>query len=288
MALQASGAISFSEIQTEFSGSNPISLSSFYRGGNVTNNNTNVPTSGAISFSNFYSALVNTITYVGGVTKASGGGGGSQTITIAGALTGGVAVSPSVGDLVILAYCVCGGNIIGGVSAGWTLYYDAYNASPTGRTQDTNLVIAYKFWAAGDSAVTYTVSTSGNNASASVVHVYRDVRFASAGIPFIFAQNLQTNNASTYINPSQITTTSKNFIACVIAAFGHNDSSTLTPPGNLSNVISANGNDYRDARISMGTSAIISNAGVYNPSVWTMATATDRAPISVTLGLRPS
>ena len=55
MALQSSGAISLSNIQTEFGGSNPISMSEYYRGGSfTTNNNTNVPTSGSISFSNFY------------------------------------------------------------------------------------------------------------------------------------------------------------------------------------------------------------------------------------------
>lgn len=56
MALQASGAISLSQIQTEFGGSNPVSLSEYYRGGIYTSyNNSGVPTTGAISLSNFYS-----------------------------------------------------------------------------------------------------------------------------------------------------------------------------------------------------------------------------------------
>ena len=57
MALQASGAISLSDIQTELGGANPISLSEYYRGGAYTGgSNTSVPTSGAISASNFYGA----------------------------------------------------------------------------------------------------------------------------------------------------------------------------------------------------------------------------------------
>jgi hypothetical protein len=57
MAIQSSGAISLSDIQTEFGGSNPISISEYYRGGTyVTPNNTSVPTSGTISLSNFYGA----------------------------------------------------------------------------------------------------------------------------------------------------------------------------------------------------------------------------------------
>lgn len=57
MALPSSGQLTMSQIQTEFGGSNPINLNEYYRGGSyVTDNNTNVPTSGAISLNNFYGA----------------------------------------------------------------------------------------------------------------------------------------------------------------------------------------------------------------------------------------
>ena len=50
--------ISLVQIQSEFGGSNPIALAAeYYRGaGYTTENNTNVPTSGTIALSNFYSA----------------------------------------------------------------------------------------------------------------------------------------------------------------------------------------------------------------------------------------
>lgn len=55
MAIQGSGTIKLSEIQTEFGGNNPISMSEYYRNGAyVTSNNTGVPTSGVISLSQFY------------------------------------------------------------------------------------------------------------------------------------------------------------------------------------------------------------------------------------------
>ena len=63
MTLQASGAITLTNIQTEFGGSNPISLSEYYAGGaNVPSGtigypsgvSTAIPTSGTISFANFY------------------------------------------------------------------------------------------------------------------------------------------------------------------------------------------------------------------------------------------
>ena len=58
MAIQGSGAISMTDIVDEFGGSVPHSLSEYYRnGGAVPGNNTNVPTSGTISLSNFYNAV---------------------------------------------------------------------------------------------------------------------------------------------------------------------------------------------------------------------------------------
>jgi hypothetical protein len=59
MTLQSSGAISLSNIASEMGGSTPHSLSEYYKGGGLVgnhSNNPNVPTSGTISFSNFYGA----------------------------------------------------------------------------------------------------------------------------------------------------------------------------------------------------------------------------------------
>jgi hypothetical protein len=54
MAIPPSGTISIQQLQTEFGGTNPISLSEYYRNGAyVTANNTGVPTSGASRLSAF-------------------------------------------------------------------------------------------------------------------------------------------------------------------------------------------------------------------------------------------
>jgi len=69
MALPASGPISLSMIQAEFGGANPISLSEYYKNGTyvtATDYAPNVPTSGTISLSNFYSSRklsLTTLTY---------------------------------------------------------------------------------------------------------------------------------------------------------------------------------------------------------------------------------
>lgn len=59
MALPSSGSLSMSQIQGEFGGSNPISLSEYYAGGAYVPAGTSgtygaVPSSGAISIRNFY------------------------------------------------------------------------------------------------------------------------------------------------------------------------------------------------------------------------------------------
>lgn len=58
MAIKGSGALSMSEIATEFGGSAPHSLSEYYRGGGLVPNgpaaNNNIAVSGAISMSGFY------------------------------------------------------------------------------------------------------------------------------------------------------------------------------------------------------------------------------------------
>lgn len=59
MALQTSGAISILNLVSEFGGTAPHSLSEYYRGGSLvpdTPTNSGVPTSGAISLTDFYGA----------------------------------------------------------------------------------------------------------------------------------------------------------------------------------------------------------------------------------------
>ncbi len=59
MALPSSGVLTLNDIQTEFGGTNPIDLSDYYRGGGLvpdTAGNAGIPTSGAISVSDFYGA----------------------------------------------------------------------------------------------------------------------------------------------------------------------------------------------------------------------------------------
>jgi hypothetical protein len=67
MAIPLTGPISLADIQAEFGGSAPVSLSNYYKGGAYVLNTDyapNVPTSGTISLSDFYGARRTTLTTV--------------------------------------------------------------------------------------------------------------------------------------------------------------------------------------------------------------------------------
>lgn len=78
MTLQSSGVISLQDIEDEFGGSGSIGLGEYYRGGSIVPDHTGtagIPTSGAISFSDFYGAaalILNITTKV--FDRATGGG----------------------------------------------------------------------------------------------------------------------------------------------------------------------------------------------------------------------
>jgi hypothetical protein len=88
MTLPASGPLSLSDIQTEFGGSNPISLNEYYAGGGLVPAGTSgtygaVPTSGQISVQNFYGTSAIIPVYIEEIfsTYLYTGTGSAQTIT---------------------------------------------------------------------------------------------------------------------------------------------------------------------------------------------------------------
>jgi len=87
MVLQASGAISLYDLQTEFGGTNPIGMDEYYEGGANVPSGTGVPTTGAIALNGFYGKAKQTYTniitynnYYSSLTKVNG----AYTITQSG------------------------------------------------------------------------------------------------------------------------------------------------------------------------------------------------------------
>lgn len=159
MALPTSGPLSLSDIQTEFGGSNPISLSEYYAGGAYVPSGTSgtygaVPTSGAISLRNFYGTskfTPVTRTYDGtsgtetiptGATQVvievwGGGGGGSGSDT----------VTPAVGS--------------GGGSGGYVRKTFTLVSGDAGKT------FSYAAGATAAGGALDTVGSAGNNSTCS-------------------------------------------------------------------------------------------------------------------------
>ena len=89
MTLPSSGPLSLSDIQGEFGGSNPISLSEYYAGGSYVPSGTSgtygaVPTGGTISIANFYGtqAALEVVTMTD-----TDGGNGYNSYSASGAIT---------------------------------------------------------------------------------------------------------------------------------------------------------------------------------------------------------
>ena len=106
MAIPSSGAISMTTLSGEFGGAAPYSISQFYRGGGRVPNasvNNSIPTSGSISFSNFYGATNrvainvtisgNVANYVFNTAKVPGYIAGVTDVTLT--INSGVVVSAS-------------------------------------------------------------------------------------------------------------------------------------------------------------------------------------------------
>lgn len=111
MSVPLTGPILFSQIQAEFGGASPISLSQYYRGGSRVPNaplNARIPTSGTVSFSDYRGTRRSTvITYeiIGagggggygledGFGGGSGGSGGASSILL---LVGGASIASAAG-----------------------------------------------------------------------------------------------------------------------------------------------------------------------------------------------
>ena len=84
MVLKTSGSLKLSEIQGEFGGSNPISMSEYYRNGTYVPDitlNVNIPSVGTINISDFYGSSVSSFIISPSTTNVNEGDTVTFTIT---------------------------------------------------------------------------------------------------------------------------------------------------------------------------------------------------------------
>ena len=144
MAIPSTGSVSMSTIQTEFGGSNPISLSEYYRGNtyenNVSGNNTGVPQSGTIKMSQFRGT--NLARYIVWKLLGAGGGGGY------GKQSGGGSGSAANGGDSTLIYSSTTFTAVGGAGgANGSIYYT--NTGSAGQNADTSQSYSENFGTSG-------------------------------------------------------------------------------------------------------------------------------------------
>jgi len=152
MALPSSGPLSLSDIQGEFGGSNPISLSEYYAGGGLVPSGTSgtygaVPSSGTISIQNFYGTS-NTPPFTP-VTNTYTSGSGNETV-------------PSGATSLTLTVVGAGGS---GGSSYTDFGSDIYNSGGGGGGAGYSIIT--RAVASGDwsTTIAYSVGTSGGVSS---------------------------------------------------------------------------------------------------------------------------
>lgn len=164
MALPSSGALSLSNIQTEFGGSNPIGLSEYYAGGAYVPAGTSgtygaVPSSGAISIRNFYGTSKVTLTIPASTITITGNVSGSVYGTAGAKLAFGYWGDGSYGQLVEGNNTSLGNWVTpGSAMSNYEFYATITATNGVGFTQGT-----YGTWLSADAAGFFGVEATAYN-----------------------------------------------------------------------------------------------------------------------------
>jgi hypothetical protein len=224
------------------------------------------------------------IQYVGGATATKvGATSGNSTISLT-SLTGGIASSAAIGDLVIAVFATGSAadrtlSITDGTTAYTLIGTELYS---NGTTYDTNLEVSYKLLTANDTSVTFGPTGNAQDAGAMAVHVWRGVDSTTVlDVAAVSATGTGTGRP----NPASITpTTSGAYI--VIAGAGAAGTGAVFTASYLSNFRTATSADTNDAMVGIGSLAWTS--GPYDGAQWTGGT-TNAADswAAMTIALRP-
>lgn len=224
------------------------------------------------------------IEYVGGTTLAITGSTATNTDVSLTSLTGGLASSPSAGDLVIVYYGVSSGGSrsIGVTTSGYTEVAELTVAD----TYDANLSVSYKVMGTTpDTLVVVSATGAGGDAGAVAVQVWRNV---DPYLPMDVTRTTATAGNSVLCNPPAITPITPGAVIIAGGAGAHTAGVQTFGGAGLSNFISIGGpNTTNDVTVGMGSFAWTS--GAYDPAAFTFSStsAASNSWAAVTLALRP-
>lgn len=225
------------------------------------------------------------ISYVGGTTSTFvGATNGTQTISLT-ALTGGSNTSPSIGDVVILAYAT-GSTADRSLTVSDAAYLDAATELyANGSTSDTNFHVWYKVLTAADTSVDVSKSGSNSDASAVAIKVFRGV---DTSTPLGVAATTATGTGTGRPNPPSITPvdTGSWIVTCYGSAAA--TGAVYTSPADVTNFNSATSSDTTDAMVGMGTKTNWVS-GAFDPAAISAGGTTGSGDswAAVTLALKP-
>ncbi len=223
------------------------------------------------------------IQYVGGRTFAFAGTTDDVTISLSGTLSGGLATSPSSGDVAIV-YFGTGSTLDNElIVSGYTEIVELYANS----TFDTNLVVAYRILNLFTVGSVFLTGGSRNtsNAGAVAIQVWRGV---DATTPLDVTRTTSTTTSSVLCNPPAITPITSGAIIVAGGAGAHNVGAETFSSSDLTNFLTVGSGDTNDATIGLGYK--VWTSGAFDPAQFTFGgtDSTTFSSASVTLALRPA
>ncbi len=161
MAIKSSGSLTFTEIEAEWDNSSPFSLSEFYSGGSTVyagaadGDGNAIPSSGAISFSNFYDT-----TFFDAASNSTvvASGPGTATNNRKGQQTSSTVTVPAGANAIYITNTVAGGG--GGIRG--SDHKDAGEAAGDGGGGGASIISAF-FTVVGGETITFNVGHGGND-----------------------------------------------------------------------------------------------------------------------------
>ena len=227
-----------------------------------------------------------TLRYVGGYAVGFAGTTIDTTVTL-GSLTGGLAATPAVDDLVILAFAVANDDTavdlnLTVTTAGYTELADLFSDDAV---QDTNLAVFWKRMGnPPDTSVDVGQTFDIGNAGAVAVHVWRG---AHSVTPIDVTTTTATGVNTVLADPPSITPANPGAVIIVVGAGSHYGGVATFTHSGLSNVVSAGSNDNEDITVAIGYYASWAS-GAYNPAAFTFSSgdSADYSWCAATIAIR--
>lgn len=218
--------------------------------------------------------------FVGGTTGT--GATSSFSVTLSGALTGGIGTSPIVGDVVVVAVTQYGPNVNSDLSiSGYTELCDLYSNN----TYDTNLAVFYKRMTATPDT-SFTIGSSYFNGSAPIAVVVHVWRGCNASNPIDVTTTTATGTGSAVPNPPSITPATGGAVILAVGGAASGASGFFSAP-QLSNFVEENHITTFHAAVGIGSYRW--QGGAFDPNAFTISAGSDGLSswAAATMALRP-